>query len=400
MWGMLTNPAYCGRAAFRKTMSTATSPRVTRRLRLRGQQVPGRPARRPRSRDEWIEIAVPPIVSQETFDLAARRLEENKRFAARRTKEPTLLQGLVVCRSCGYAYYRTSTRTSKRKIYYYRCLGSDNYRWENGRVCDNRPVRQDELDTMVWEQVVALLTNPELIRHELDRRIQEIRSSRPATTQKAKLERELHKINRATERLVNAYQEGLLTLEELRPRMPELRQRQTRLRSDLEALEAQLLDSETYLQLAENLESFLSRLRDSATTSSIERRQQVVRLLVKEVLVDSDSVVIRHSIPSLQPRGGPGYLLRGRGDEARSFLKKVFQLPADLLPDPEGGRLVVRLYGMANPRSNPALAVLCDVLNQLEVTYPGTSLRLVLEAPRVAPMIAPCPGLCIGRGTE
>ena len=35
------------------------------------------------------------------------------------------------------------------KIYYYRCLGSDNYRYEHGRVCDNKPVRTDYLDKVV-----------------------------------------------------------------------------------------------------------------------------------------------------------------------------------------------------------------------------------------------------------
>lgn len=29
----------------------------------------------------------------------------------------------------------TSTRTMNKKIYYYRCLGSDDYRDEHGRVC-------------------------------------------------------------------------------------------------------------------------------------------------------------------------------------------------------------------------------------------------------------------------
>ena len=68
--------------------------------------------------------------------------------------------GLAACQSCGYAYYRTSTRTAKRKIYYYRCLGSDDYRYEGGRVCDNKPVRADYLDEVVWTQVTALLADP------------------------------------------------------------------------------------------------------------------------------------------------------------------------------------------------------------------------------------------------
>ena len=58
-----------------------------------------------------------------------QRLEDNKRFAARNTKVPSLLQGLAACSSCGYGYYRTSaTASSGKKIYYYRCLGSDDWR--------------------------------------------------------------------------------------------------------------------------------------------------------------------------------------------------------------------------------------------------------------------------------
>ncbi|MBU4241344.1 MAG: hypothetical protein L6427_03790, partial [Actinomycetia bacterium] len=67
------------------------------------------------------------------------------------------------------------------------------------------------------------------------------------------------------------------------------------------------------------------------------------------------------------------------------FIRKVFNLPADILPDYEQKTLVVRLHGMATPRENRALASLCDVLNEFEVCYPGTTLRMVLEATRAAP---------------
>ena len=84
-----------------------------------------------------------------TFERAARRLEDNKRFASRSTKVPSLLQGLAACTACGYGYYRTWTRTTNKKIYYYRCLGYDDYRYEGGRVCGNKPVCADYLDTAV-----------------------------------------------------------------------------------------------------------------------------------------------------------------------------------------------------------------------------------------------------------
>ena len=57
----------------------------------------------------------------------------------------------------------------------------------------------------------------------------------------------------------------------------------------------------------------------------------------------------------------------------------MFELPADLLPNYRG-ELVVRLHSMTTPRDNRALASLCGVLNELDVSYPDTELRLVLEA--------------------
>ena len=279
-------------------------------MRRRGQRVPitGR-ITRAQPVSEWVEIPVPPIVSEPVFERAARRLRDNRHFASRHTKEPSLLQGLVACASCGYSYYRTATRTSKRKLYYYRCLGSDDYRYEHGRLCASRPVRQDYLDELVWGHIMKLLADPELIRGEIDRRLRQLRAENPVTARKAKLEFELGRCARTTTRLLQAYQEELMSFEELRERMPALRKRKSTLRGQLDALEVETLDQQTYVALAENLENFLRRLRDGAEKSSTEERQRVVRLLVKEVLVGPERIVIRHSIPTRNPGPGGSYPL-------------------------------------------------------------------------------------------
>jgi len=111
--------------------------------------------------------------------MAQERLIENKRLSARRTKMPTLLQGLLVCGQCGYGLYRTSTKTSNGRSNIIGGLGSDRYRHLRGPACQCRPIRQDYLDALVWEQVVQLLNEPELVRAEIERRIQESQSSDP-----------------------------------------------------------------------------------------------------------------------------------------------------------------------------------------------------------------------------
>jgi len=101
--------------------------------------------------------------------------------------------------------------------------------------------------------------------------------------------------------LLTAYQEDLLSLDELRRRMPELRAREQSVQAQLQAILDQAADQISFLRLAETLTAFLQRLRQSAETLAIVERQKVVRLLVKEVLVDNDTVTIRHSIPAQAP---------------------------------------------------------------------------------------------------
>ena len=73
VWGMLSNPAYKGMACFGKTRRM---PRqcVTRPLRLRGGVASATTGGHEKPREEWIEIPVPAIVSEETFALAEERL--------------------------------------------------------------------------------------------------------------------------------------------------------------------------------------------------------------------------------------------------------------------------------------------------------------------------------------
>ena len=114
--------------------------------------------------------------------------------------------------------------------------------------------------------------------------------------------------------------------------MPDLRAKQTALTASMDALDAQLLDQGTYLKLAETLEDFLARLRETTETATVEDRQKVLRSVVKEVLVGPERVVIRHCIPVRDhPFLSPGYPLRwGSHDPALGGASDRF--PRDCRP--------------------------------------------------------------------
>ena len=133
VWAMLKNPAYAGRAAFGKT-------RVgERRLQLRPQRGSSKTPRRvgstyDTSAAEQVAIAVPPLVSDEWFAAVREQLSANRQIGRERRRGARhLLQGLIECGCCGYAYYgkpvcRSAAKGTTRYVYY-RCVGSDAYRF-------------------------------------------------------------------------------------------------------------------------------------------------------------------------------------------------------------------------------------------------------------------------------
>lgn len=193
VWGMLRNPAYHGQAAYGKTKIADGHSKPTRTTRARGERRGRRQVRLDEPVEQWTFIPVPPLISEEQFALCQERLSSNAHYAKRNAKSPTLLQGILVCRECGYACYRTSTRTTNKRIYYYRCIGSDNYRHVGGRVCHSRPIRADELDGLVWDHVRELLEDPALVRAEIDRRLQALRTEHPAARRREALERDVRR---------------------------------------------------------------------------------------------------------------------------------------------------------------------------------------------------------------
>jgi site-specific DNA recombinase len=307
IWGMLRNPAYCGKAVFGKTQAVHEPAGLNRAARLAGRTVPRQVRVQDRPREEWTGIPVPALVDEETFDRVQQRLADNKRFAARNAKVPSLMQGLAACASCGYGYYRTSTTTSAgNKIYYYRCLGSDDYRYQGGRVCGNKPVRADYVDQVVWDHVTALLADPALIRAEISRRLERARTSDPVTRRRGRLEQALAKTSTSISSMVTAFSEQLITIDELRARMPGLRARETSLKDQIAAIDAQAADRDAYLKLADDLQGFLAGLRANSATATTEDRQRVLRAVVQDILIGPEKLTIRHRIPVREPAGSGG----------------------------------------------------------------------------------------------
>jgi len=99
----------------------------------------------------------------------------------------------------------------------------------------------------------------------------------------------------------------------------------------------------------------------------------------RKVLVDAIKLTAYRAESSLARLVEP--IFNRHQEEARKFLKSIFQATADLIPDSRSRRLTVRFHGLANPRATRALSELCAIVNEHAPLYPGSSLRLHFEAP-------------------
>ena len=66
-------------------------------------------------------------------------------------------------------------------------------------------------------------------------------------------------------------------------------------------------------------------------------------------------------------------------DEARKLVSSLYATAADIKPDQEAETLTVWLHQPANRSSAITIEKLCDELNETNVTFPGTNLRLIYK---------------------
>jgi len=306
VWALLKNPAYKGTAAFGKTRATDLRPR------LRTQR--GRPAQPRRAvspvdmpQTEWIGVPVPALVAEELFATVQEQLAENRQRARQGQREARyLLQGLVCCALCGYAYYGKAISPSAAKHHtrhyaYYRCIGSDAYRFGGQRLCPNTQVRTDLVDLAVWTEVCTLLEHPERLLAEHQRRLEEAGQA-AQRTDLATVETQIRKLRQGIGRLIDSYAEGLIEKGEFDPRVGRLKGRVAGLETQATDLAAHAASDSDLRVIIGHLDEFGATLRGRLDQLDWASQRAIIRMLVKRVEIEQSQVNVVFRI-------GPGPLV-------------------------------------------------------------------------------------------
>ena len=300
IWGtstitrLLSNEAYIGTVYYnRREHFEGNGRRGARNRKTRSRERP---------REEWIPIPVPAIIDPDTFARVKQVSRDNSKWNPRGAEWGVwLLRGLIECGHChlGCNCHRMRGRNGTWHRYYY-CRGHDPLRTSAGKGrCPERNIRADELDEYVFAQVRQMLLDPrQLIAGE-----RAVIAGAPAdenelvATQLKRLDSGLRSNERERARLIDAYQAGLLELDELTNRAAALTARRDQLTEEKNTLARRGAELATENRLRRRLAGFAEQVAASLDDLDTEGRRRLLRLVVEKVRVTGWRVEIHLKIP-------------------------------------------------------------------------------------------------------
>ena len=255
---------------------------------------PGHPALHSREPPVRVDGAWPGIVDRETFDLVQRRLAAKSPVVTHPRTVPSfyLLSGLLFC-SCGRAMTGHSAKSGRH--FYYLCSRSS----KQGRdVCDARMLPKDKLERLVIEQLRAKVLTDENLEELVTLVNEELQLASSHLRERLDIiDAELRDVGARLAKLYDALETGKLELDDLAPRIKELKTRQGELsrarlhvEADMVVRRVEEIDVNTVKAYAQDLRSLLEE-------ADITERKVFLRSFIKRIQVSKDEAKVYYNLP-------------------------------------------------------------------------------------------------------
>ncbi|WCR59220.1 MAG: Transposon gamma-delta resolvase [Wolbachia endosymbiont of Ctenocephalides felis wCfeF] len=285
---ILRNPVYKGQAAYGKTKLCPVKPK----LRLRRNAVSQQKYSRTRTdKKDWIYIPAPKIVEEALFDAVQEQLAENKQIAIMNKKKAQyLLQGLVICQCCKYAYCgKPNIKKKGRKVhrYYHYCCCSIIANFGR-RICDNRRIRADVLEMNIWKKVKSVLNKSERLINEYQSRLSE--NKKAASNQD--FERQENKLKQRISRLIDSYANEYINRKEFESKIKEMKQRLKEIEEEKEKVKDGKEAEEELAAIINSVKEFSDGMGSEIDQLDWLGKRSVIRALVERIEIDLNSITI------------------------------------------------------------------------------------------------------------
>ena len=278
---MLSNPVYKGTWVFGRTRNISTD---------EGTRVFEQPA------ENWVEVAVPALVDEETWNLAQSAKRERFNHAKRNTKQFYLLQYMLRCAVCGrklraQANWRAnSSRNGIRYAFelqsprrYYACTSK-----EARRRCRPRPfINANKIEGRVWDEVCGVLKHPDVIVAGIESQVDQ--PSESLVEARAMTERELRDVQSEEDRLIRLYVAGKITEAQLDHQRKFIGERLEHLRAKLDEYQARLAMEVSAEQAAARVQEWAVEVNQGLDAMQPEERRELLKTVVDEITVDQDN---------------------------------------------------------------------------------------------------------------
>jgi len=247
-----------------------------------------------RPQEDWIIVPVPPIVSEEMWELANRRLDTNRRTSARHQKYPYLLTGLVRCATCGYALVgqgvhhideKTGERRSNR---YYACSA----RWRSAEInpinCPQTPyIRLNDLESAVWRVVCEILLDEQVMMRALETRFRGDQNTQ-LQNQIAFMEDKIKALHAEDDALYRAYVAGGFDTEEFVEKRQQIKASIVTIKTEIEGRKRLIMTSDQYEAEKERIVQVCDQARKKGLSPNtpFEVKKSILSMVVDSIEVD------------------------------------------------------------------------------------------------------------------
>lgn len=144
--------------------------------------------------------------------------------------------------------------------------------------------------------------------------------------------------------------------------------KETRRENETQRLAAEI---RSLFQRREELKKQAAALPGRVPVKDVMEPEKIVRLSPEaKHLTDTIKMVAYRAETALTRLLTPHYARNQ--EEGRALVREILQTPADVLPNPKTNTLFIRMYPLANVRSNRAMQALCGELNKTKTLYPDT----------------------------
>jgi site-specific DNA recombinase len=250
-------------------------------------------------------MPVSAIIDKSLFAAAQEQLRENRTRARVGLRRPGyLLRGLTCCALCGYAFYGKTTRQRgrghrTRDFQYYRCSGTDTYRFGGERICSNTQVRADKIEAELWNYVCEIIKHPGTLEEALCHHDSAPRTVLSEDVDSLKAQRQ--RLQHGMERLIDTLAEGVIDTDQFTSRMERAKTRLADLDAKI-ASQAADEDRRIYIHLAmRRLTELSSRLQSEQSElkkATWATKREIIRAVVQRIEIGPTKIEIVFRLPT------------------------------------------------------------------------------------------------------